>query len=248
METTSKVVFEAQGLTKYYGKKKVVSNLSFCGHQGEVVGFLGPNGAGKTTTIKMMIGLTSISSGSVSICGYEVSNDFEKAVACAGAVVETPYLYENLSGMDNLKLFCKAKKATEQQLQKMIELTQLGERLKDKVKGYSLGMKQRLGVAVALMGNPPLLILDEPTNGLDPIAIRKLRQFLKNLAHEQSVCVLISSHMLWEMEKLCDRVIIIDNGTLIGEANIDSLAEHKMNLEDYYVSLVEGTQTQGGDQ
>lgn len=236
-------VFKITNLTKKYGKKLIVDNLSFSGKAGEIIGFLGPNGAGKTTTIKMMTGLSSITAGAVKICGHDIQKDFEKAVACVGAVVETPYLYEQISGMENLRIFCEAKHADAQQLEKMIALTDLGDRLKDKVKNYSLGMKQRLGIAVALMANPPLLILDEPTNGLDPLAIKDLRTFLKDLAHKESVCVFISSHMLWEMEKLCDRVIIIDNGAFIGDADIGKLSAEGSNLEDFYVACVEQRNT-----
>lgn len=232
-------IFEVSQLTKKYGKKTVVQNLSFVGNAGEIIGFLGPNGAGKTTTIKMMTGLATMSCGTVTICGHDIVKDFEQAVRCVGAVVETPYLYEQFSGQENLRLFCQAKGADASQLTEMMELTGLGDRLKDPVKAYSLGMKQRLGVAVALLGSPKLLILDEPTNGLDPIAIRELRAFLKELAHQRKVCVFISSHMLWEMEKLCDRVIIIDQGSFIGEANLQALQETGMNLEDYYVACVE---------
>lgn len=238
MVDSKSLVFDINQLSKLYKKKVAVENLSFNGYAGEIVGFLGPNGAGKTTTIKMMTGLIGKSSGRVMICGHDLDESFEQAIACVGAIVETPYLYEHLSGLDNLKLFAKAKQADEAQLQKMINLTKLESRLKDKVKTYSLGMKQRLGIAVALMGNPPLLILDEPTNGLDPVAIRELRDFLKELAHEQGVCLLISSHMLWEMEKLCDRVVIINNGKLIGEVSIQHLKAEDGNLEDYYIQCI----------
>lgn len=238
--------FEVRGLTKRYGKKIAVDQLSFHGSMGEIIGFLGPNGAGKTTTIKMMTGLASISSGSVTICGHDIQTDFEQAVSCIGAVVETPYLYEQMTGLENLQLFARAKGADKQQLERMMALTGLGDRLKEPVKRYSLGMKQRLGIGVALLGDPKLLILDEPTNGLDPIAIRQLRAFLKDLAHGQQVCVFLSSHMLWEMEKLCDRVIILDGGKFIGEADIRRLEREHLNLEDFYVQCVETLDTQGG--
>lgn len=240
-------VFEVQHLQKKYKKKTVVNDLSFSGYKGEIVGFLGPNGAGKTTTIKMMTGLTSKTSGSVTIGGYDLDADFEKAIASVGDIVETPYLYEQLSGIDNLKLFAKAKHVDGAQLNKMINLTKLGDCLNDKVKNYSLGMKQRLGIAVALIANPTLLILDEPTNGLDPIAIRDLREFFKTLAHEEGVCILISSHLLWEMEKLCDRVIIINQGHFIGETSIATILEEGINLEDYYIHCVQQLHEKGGE-
>lgn len=232
------IIFEVKGLSKKYKKKLAVNNISFSGKNGEIVGFLGPNGAGKTTTIKMMTGLIHKSSGKVNICNYDLDNNFEDAISKIGAIVEIPYLYEQISGEDNLNIFAEAKKVSKKQVEKISNLTGLKDRLKDKVKNYSLGMKQRLGIGVALLANPPLLILDEPTNGLDPIAIRELREFIKKLSHENGVCVLISSHMLWEMEKLCDRVIIINDGKLIGEIDIQKLDTLEMNLEDYYISCI----------
>ena len=162
-------VFEVQNLSKRYKKKLVVDSLSFNGRKGEIVGFLGPNGAGKTTTIRMLTGLTKMTSGSIHICGHSISQEYEKAIANVGAIVETPYLYEDMTGENNLRLFAVAKKVGTEQLSKIKEITGLNERLKDKVKEYSLGMRQRLGIGVALLSNPPFLVLDEPTNGLDPI-------------------------------------------------------------------------------
>lgn len=188
----------------------------------------------------MMTGLVHADAGTVQINGYDISKQFEKAISGVGAIVEIPYLYEHLTGEENLSIFAGAK-GVEEEIPFWIEQTELGTRIKDKVSGYSLGMKQRLGIAVALLGKPSLLILDEPTNGLDPIAIRNLRTFLKKLSHEEGICILISSHMLWEMEKLCDRVLIITNGTIIGEVEIETLKEQGNNLEDYYVSCVEET-------
>lgn len=246
-EKQQHTIFEVKNLSKKYKDKFAVKQISFSGKVGEIVGFLGPNGAGKTTTIKMMTGLSSKTSGSVFICGYDIDNEFEKAISCVGSIVETPSLYEYMSGEDNLEVFAKAKMVSYEQTLKIIELTGLRERLKDKVKTYSLGMKQRLAIGVALLANPPLLILDEPTNGLDPIAIRELRRFLKNLSHEQGVCLLISSHMLWEMEKLCDRVVIINNGEFIGEVDINKLTDKNINLEDYYVYCVQSSDKEVGE-
>lgn len=237
-------VFSVTDLTKIYKKRKVVKGVSFCGYEGEILGFLGPNGAGKTTTIRMMTGLIAKSEGSVFIRGFDISTQFEQAIRHVGAIVETPSLYESMTGKQNLAFFASAKSATKEQLEKMIELTGLGERLGEPVKGYSLGMKQRLAIGVALLAGPALLILDEPTNGLDPVAIRDLRLFLQKLSHEEGVCVFISSHMLWEMEKLCDRVLILTDGAIIGETQIAKLKEEGKNLEEYYIEMIEqNTQT-----
>lgn len=231
-------VFEVSHLKKQIKKNVIIENLSFYGKTGEVLGFLGPNGAGKTTTIKMMTGLIKRNEGKVKIQDYDLDREFERAIECVGAIVETPYMYEHLSGQENIEIFAKAKQATQEQIQAMLELTGLNEQLKDKVKNYSLGMKQRIGIAIALLKQPPLLILDEPTNGLDPLAIKELRLLLQKLAHENKTCVLVSSHMLWEMEQLCDRVIIIQKGKIIGETEIDELKQTKTSLEDYYISCV----------
>lgn len=239
MSIQSPPVFELRDLTKRYKKRTVVNHLSFSGSANKIVGFLGPNGAGKTTTIRMMTGLSPINSGSAAICGHNIQKELEAALAHVGAIVETPSLYNDCTGMENLRLFAKIKNCTSADVDEMAELSGLKERLDDKVSAYSLGMKQRLGISTALLGKPSLLILDEPTNGLDPLAIRNLRAFLKKLSHEDGVCVLISSHMLWEMEKLCDRVVIINEGNFLGEADISKLRRENTNLEDYYVSCVE---------
>ncbi|MDO5560880.1 MAG: ABC transporter ATP-binding protein [Oscillospiraceae bacterium] len=243
----NKTVFEVTGLTKKYKKHTAVNNLSFSGYNGEIIGFLGPNGAGKTTTIKMMTGLVQITDGSVNICGSDIQKSYEKAASHTGAVIENPGLYQNISGQRNLSLFAMVKKTPVNMLEEVKLLTGLGDRLKDKVRTYSLGMKQRLGIGIALLGSPQLLILDEPTNGLDPIAIRDLRLFLKKLAHEKNVCVLVSSHMLLEMEKLCDRVVIINDGNMIGETSVENLRDSNTDLEDYYVSCVESIKNSEGE-
>lgn len=232
-------VFSVTNLTKIYKKRTIVKGISFCGYKGEILGFLGPNGAGKTTTIRMMTGLIAKNEGTVLIRGFDISTQFEEAIRHTGAIVETPSLYENMTGKQNLIFFANAKGAGKEQLEKMIDLTGLGKRLDDKVKGYSLGMKQRLAIGAALLASPSLLILDEPTNGLDPVAIRDLRLFLQKLSHEDGVCVFISSHMLWEMEKLCDRVLILTDGAIIGEADIEKIQKEGKNLEEYYIKMIE---------
>lgn len=232
------VIFSVNNLTKKVRKRIIVDNLSFEGCKGEILGFLGPNGAGKTTTIKMMTGISSITDGSITICGNDIDKDFEKAIINVGAVVETPYMYENMTGLQNINYFAEVRGTAESDIEKIIKLTGLQGRLSDKVSKYSLGMKQRLGIGIALLGNPSLLILDEPTNGLDPDAIIELRTFLCDLAHKQGICIFVSSHILAEMEKLCDRVIIIDKGKLIGEADLNAIKSEDGSLEEFYAECI----------
>lgn len=209
-------VLSVKNLTKFYGQKKVVNNLSFSLYPGQIFGFVGPNGAGKSTTIKMITGLATISGGDVRISGYSINNSFTKAIADIGAVVEMPQLYSYLSGEKNLKLYASfyGKKAIER-IPQIVKLVGMENRIKEKVSTYSLGMKQRLGIAQALLGKPNLLILDEPTNGLDPNGIVEIRKILKVLAEKEKITIIISSHNLAELEQTCDIIGIINNGDLI---------------------------------
>lgn len=232
-------ILELKNVTKVMGKRRIVDSVSFEINSGEIFGFLGPNGAGKTTTIRMITGLIKPNAGTVHICGSSVKDDFEKALANVGAIVETPHLYQYMTGWDNLNLFATMKNATKEQLKLAAEISGLKDRLKDKVKSYSLGMKQRLGIAVALLKEPKILILDEPTNGLDPTGVKKLRDFVKKLAHEKDICIFISSHMLQEMELTCDRVIIISNGQFLAEENIKTLKEQGRTLEGLFIEMTE---------
>ncbi len=213
METILKV----NGLCKTMGKRLIIDHLSLETYSGEVFGFLGPNGSGKTTTIKMILGLLKMDEGSASICGFDVQKNFEQAMAITGGIVENPETYNYLTGLQNLRQYARMRgDISEERIWEVIRIVGLENRIKDKVKKYSLGMKQRLGVAQAIMHRPKLLILDEPTNGLDPAGIRDLRDILKRVAHEDGAGVLVSSHLLSEMELMCDRVGIISNGRIIG--------------------------------
>ena len=164
-------VLEVKNLKKVIGKREIIKNLNFTVKEGEIYGFLGPNGAGKTTTIRMLVGLISQTSGEVRICGANLKDNKEKALKDVGAVVENPELYKYLSGRENLMQIARIRKVSKEEVEELIKLVGLENRINDKVKKYSLGMKQRLGLAAALIGNPKLLILDEPTNGLDPSGI-----------------------------------------------------------------------------
>ena len=207
--------------TKRIGSKNIVDDLSFDIPAGEVFGFLGPNGAGKTTTIRMMVGLIKISQGDILIKGQSITKDFNKAIRNVGAIVENPDLYKYLTGYRNLKHYARmVSGVTKARINEIVEIVGLKDRIHDKVKTYSLGMRQRLGIAQALLHSPSLLILDEPTNGLDPAGIHELRNYLKKLAHEEGVAVFVSSHLLSEMELMCDRVGVLQNGKLVSIQSI----------------------------
>lgn len=210
------VILQIRNLSKRIGGKTIIDNISFDVPKGEVFGFLGPNGAGKTTTIRMIVGLISISSGSIIVKGVDIRKNFEAAMNHIGAIVENPELYKFLTGYQNLVHFARMIPGiTKERIAEVIKLVGLGNRIHDKVKTYSLGMRQRLGVAQAILHKPAILILDEPTNGLDPAGIRELRDYLRNLAQQEGTSVFVSSHLLSEMELMCDRVAIIQNGKLI---------------------------------
>ncbi|AOZ92315.1 ABC transporter ATP-binding protein [Paenibacillus crassostreae] len=214
MEQEPVVRFE--DVSKMISSKAIIDNLNLEIEPGQVFGFLGPNGAGKTTTIRMMVGLISISRGDIKISGHSIKDNFEAAIANVGAIVENPEMYKYLSGYQNLRHFARMMPGiTKQRIIEVISLVGLDNRIHDKVKTYSLGMRQRLGVAQAILHNPKLLILDEPTNGLDPQGIRELRDYLRNLCKIEGTTVFVSSHLLSEMELMCDSVAIIQNGRLI---------------------------------
>lgn len=209
-------VVQLRSVTKRIGGKTIVDKLTFDVPRGEVFGFLGPNGAGKTTTIRMIVGLMSMSEGEVLINGISVNKRFEQAMRHVGAIVENPELYKFLSGYQNLTHFARMIPGIpRERIDEVVSLVKLENRIHDKVKTYSLGMRQRLGVAQAILHKPDVLILDEPTNGLDPEGIRELRDYLRRLSQEEGTAVIVSSHLLSEMELMCDRVAVIQNGKLV---------------------------------
>jgi ABC-2 type transport system ATP-binding protein len=213
-------VLEVKGLKKKLGKREIIKDISFSVEEGEIFGFLGPNGAGKTTTIRMLAGLINPNGGSISICGHDLKNDTEKALKEVGAVVENPELYKYLSGRENLMQIARIRNIPKTQVDETIKLVGLENRIDDKVRKYSLGMKQRLGLAASLLSNPKLLILDEPTNGLDPSGILDFREVVKKAAKERGMAVFISSHILSEVQHLCDRVAFINHGTIKSVENV----------------------------
>ena len=199
-------VLEVTGLKKKLGKREIIKGINLSVKEGEIFGFLGPNGAGKTTTIRMLVGLIAPNEGEIKICGKDLQKNKEEALKNVGAVVENPELYKYLSGRENLMQIARIRKVSKDEVDSLIELVGLKDRIDDKVKKYSLGMKQRLGLAAALIGEPKLLILDEPTNGLDPSGIIDFREVVKKAAKERNMAVFISSHILSEVQNLCDRV------------------------------------------
>ena len=221
-----KVVLDVCNVTKTFGNRVAVNNISFTVKEGEIFGFLGPNGAGKTTTMKMICGLSSITKGQIRICNYDMPKDFEKALSHVGALIENPLMYPNMTGLDNLKYYASLHSGiSKKDIIKFSKIVGLEHRLGDKVKTYSLGMKQRLGIAQALLHSPKVLILDEPLSGLDPNGVKEMRDFLKLLAREYKIAILISSHMLADMEQICDTIGIINNGQLLEIRSITSLRE-----------------------
>jgi ABC-2 type transport system ATP-binding protein len=223
-----------EGLKKTIRKKKILNGFSLTVNSGEIVGFLGPNGAGKTTTIKMILGLFSITEGRITICSHDVVKDFEQAMLNVGGIVENPDLYKRLTGRQNLEYFSSMyPQVDSSNIDQVVKLVKMSGRIDDKVRTYSLGMCQRIGIAQALLHNPRLLVLDEPTNGLDPIGIKELRDLLKYLSKEAGVGVFISSHLLAEMELMCDRIYIIDNGVMIGEKSISQQAQVEDEIYSY---------------
>jgi ABC-2 type transport system ATP-binding protein len=228
MQTTdhAEPVARLQGVTKKIGSKTLVSDLTLDIPAGQIFGFLGPNGAGKTTTIRMMVGLISISRGDILICGRSIKDQFEEAVTHIGAIVENPEMYKFLTGYQNLRQYARmVAGVTKQRIDEVVKLVGLDNRIHDKVKTYSLGMRQRLGVAQALLHRPKLLILDEPTNGLDPQGIRELRDYLRRLCQQEGTTVFVSSHLLSEMELMCDSVAIIQNGRLVDVRQLKTVGD-----------------------
>ena len=207
-------VLEVKSLKKTLGKREIIKDISFSIKDGEIFGFLGPNGAGKTTTIRMLVGLIAPNKGDISICGESLLKNKEKALKNVGAVVENPELYKYLSGRENLMQIARIRRVSKEEVEELLKLVGLEDRINDKVGKYSLGMKQRLGLAAALIGNPKLLILDEPTNGLDPSGILDFREIVKKAAREKGMAVFISSHILSEIQNLCDRVAFINDGVI----------------------------------
>ncbi|GGI16017.1 ABC transporter ATP-binding protein [Gottfriedia solisilvae] len=236
-------VLKVENVSKIIKGKVLVDQISFEVNEGEVFGFLGPNGAGKTTTIRMLVGLISPTKGKIEVAGYQVKTHFKKAMEEIGCIVENPELYGYLTGWENLVQFARMLQITDElKINEVVKLVKLDERIHEKVRNYSLGMKQRLGIAQALLGDPKLLILDEPTNGLDPAGIRELREFIHMLVKQHNISVFISSHLLSEIEMICDRVGIINKGKMVRVSTVKELVEEAAERVEWKVSPLSSAQ------
>ena len=221
----------ADHLTKVISDLTIVDDVSFDVLPGEVFGFLGPNGAGKTTTIRMLVGLIKPTHGRVTVCGFDLRKDFEKALRCIGCIVENPDLYRFMTGRENLLHFARMLGVAADEIDRVAALVNLSHRLDQRVGTYSLGMRQRLGIAQAMLGDPRVLILDEPANGLDPAGIREIRELLRSLAAERGLSVFVSSHLLAEIELMCDRVAIIHKGRILRNGPVRDLISANRAME-----------------
>lgn len=216
-------VLSIKHVSKHLGRRKILSDITLDVREGEIFGFLGPNGSGKTTTIKLILGLLRMESGEINICGYDNRKQFEEAMRCVGGIIENPEMYKYLTGRQNLEQYWRMyPELPRERIDEVVRLVRLESRIDDKISKYSLGMRQRLGIAQAVLHHPRILILDEPTNGLDPAGIKELRDVLKKLCREEGVAVFISSHMLSELQLMCDRVGIIDRGVTVGYRSLDA--------------------------
>ncbi|HEX9504602.1 MAG TPA: ATP-binding cassette domain-containing protein [Acidimicrobiia bacterium] len=231
-------VVTANSLTKRYGEVVAVDEITFSLDAGTVTGFLGPNGAGKTTTLKVLMGLAEPTAGDALVFGRRY-RDLDDPVRRVGAVLESSDFHPGRSGRNHLRTLAFAAEIPDERVEEVIELVELEQAANRRVKTYSLGMRQRLGLAAALLGDPELLVLDEPANGLDPAGVRWLRTFLRGFA-AQGRTVLISSHLLAEVAQTVDQVMIIDHGQVVASGRLDELSRHGQTLEDIYLELTGG--------
>jgi bacitracin transport ATP-binding protein bcrA family protein len=233
----SDIMLEIQKLNKSYGRRKIIDNLNMSVYKGDIYGFLGANGEGKTTTIRMITSLIKADSGDIIINGKSVINCKNEAVRNIGAMVEAPKFYENMSGYENLELMAKIMPGvSDLDIQNVLDLVGLKDRGRDKFKEYSMGMKQRLGIANALLGDPELIILDEPSNGLDPYGMKEINNLIVSLVKRFDKTFIISSHLLHEMEGICNRIGILHSGKLCIEGEVRTLInDNKVeNLEELF--------------
>ena len=237
----SDIMLEIQKLNKSYRKRKIINNLNMTVYKGDIYGFLGANGEGKTTTIRMITSLIKADSGDIIINGKSVINGKNEAIKKIGAMVEAPKFYENMSGYENLELMAKITPGvSDLDIQNVLGLVGLKDRGRDKFKEYSMGMKQRLGIANALLGDPKLIILDEPSNGLDPYGMKEINNLIVSLAKRCDKTFIISSHLLHEMEGICNRIGILHSGKLCIEGEVRALInDNKVeNLEELFFKKV----------
>lgn len=218
------VILEIKNLQKSYGSKKVIDNVNLTVTRGDVLGFIGPNGAGKTTTIRLILGLIYPDEGSIKIGGYSIKKDFNKAISQVGAMVETPKFYPFLSGYQNVALMANLhSQIPKNKIQEVLDAVGLTKPARDKVKTYSQGMKQRLGIARALVNNPRIVFLDEPMNGLDPQGMLDIKELIYQLNVHRQITFFITSHLLKEIENVCNKVAILQEGQLLAHGHVDDL-------------------------
>jgi len=222
------MILQTDQLTRKYRRRVVVDRLSLTVERGDIFGFLGQNGAGKSTTIRMALGLVRPTCGRVSVLGHDMARHPLRALQRVGAIIEAPAFYENFSGRQNLRMLAAMSGGADpQRLEMVLEIVGLRDRAKDPVKVYSHGMRQRLGIAQALLPNPEFVILDEPTDGLDPQGLHEIRVLIRRLRDELGLTVMLSSHLLYEVEQICNRVAIIETGHLLYQGSVgDLIAEH----------------------
>ncbi len=236
-------IIETDSLTKGVGSQTRVNHIDLRVPEGCVYGFLGPNGAGKTTTLKLLLGLLKPTDGTITFFGQKMTGQNRLSILNhTGSLIESPSFYGHLTGLENLEIVAKMKKIPAKEISNVLQTVRLYEQKDKKVRQYSLGMKQRLGIAMALLGNPRVLILDEPTNGLDPAGIQEIREFIKNLPVLRQMTVIVSSHLLSEVEQMADMVGIINHGRLIFQGTMAALEAQGETLEDAFLKL-----TGGGD-
>lgn len=234
-------IIETKNLTKGTGAAMRVGDLDLAVPEGCVYGFLGPNGAGKTTTLKLLLGLLKPTNGTITFFGQKMTEQNRLSILShTGSLIENPSYYGHLTGLENLQIIAKLKKVPAAEIEKALNTVRLYEQKDKKVRQYSLGMKQRLGIAMALLGNPRVLILDEPTNGLDPAGIQEMREFIKDLPTTHQMTVIVSSHLLSEVEQMADMVGIIHHGKLVFQGTMATLEAQGDGLEEVFLKLTEG--------
>ena len=233
---SNNVVLEAKNVYKKIGTKVIINDLTLKLYEGDILGFIGSNGAGKTTSIKLLLGLQTVSGGSIKICNYDLKSSFEHAIKNIGAIIENPDLYMYLTGYENLKLASKYYTVSKERIDTVVKIVGLEKRIHDKVRKYSLGMRQRLGIAQAILHNPKILILDEPMNGLDPEGINDLKKILTYLATKEKMAIFISSHILSELETICNRICILSKGKILKDETIETI-KNITNKNTYLIEL-----------